>query len=114
MKRPNIADAHRCIARREDFDSGNLYGGNCEPRTWFSGGYLTPSWLDRLTRDRATYVVFSYSTPIFWVAEDGREVYPPLEYSVTTARHQSQVRRAMSWNPITQLREPAPYELEVA
>ena len=110
--RTTIQDAHRAIARRADFDAGNMRGiagGNLQ---WHYGGRLSDEWSARLWLDEPTYVVYSYGTPIFWVARDGREVLPPVRYSVSTARHQQQCVRTMSWNPWRQLREPAPYELK--
>lgn len=113
--RTTIAKAHRSILRREDFDAGNMTGervGFFLPSTY--GAWLSQSWRDKYRADEPVYVVFSYGTPIFWVAKDGREVMPVTFYSTSTRRHQASCVRAMSWNPWRQLREPAPYELEVA
>lgn len=43
----------------------------------------------------ATYVVFSYSTPIGWVEADGTKVVPDVRYSKTTSRQQNIVRAWM-------------------
>ena len=64
------------------------------------------SWLDDEARaafyadadaDSIDYVVWSYGTPIAWHHEDGWTM-PEKRYSVTTSKHQGQVRRALSGN----------------
>lgn len=40
----------------------------------------------------ARTVVYSYSTPIAWVTEDGEIICPDLRYSVTTSNHQNLAR----------------------
>lgn len=126
-----VRDAHLPIKAREAFVAGNMEGVVIADPTQYErypllhrpygigfvvardAGYLDKCWVDRFNRDLPTYVVWSYGTPIFWVASDGREVYPVRTYSATTSQHQMQVRRAMSWNPLMKLREPADYELAV-
>jgi hypothetical protein len=109
MRRGTIRDAHRFIAAREDFDCGNLYGGNNPYR--FPTGYMPNEWVRRYRLDNPTYVVYSYGTPIAWVADDGREVVPYVTYSVSTTRHQGQARQGMPTVNWWKLREPAPYEV---
>lgn len=62
------------------------------------------SWLDAETRAtfyadddgaRIDFVVWSYGTPIAWHTGNGWRM-PDRRYSVTTSRHQSQVRRGIS------------------
>lgn len=45
---------------------------------------------------RATYVVWSYNTPIAYVLNDGRVFVPDVKYSVTTSRQQGLCR---AWLP---------------
>lgn len=45
----------------------------------------------------ATYVIYSYATPIAWQDRSGRWVVPMVRYSVTTSRHQS-VAHAIAWH----------------
>lgn len=42
----------------------------------------------------ARYVVYSYSTPIAWVRQDGTRVVPDVGYSPTTSQHQMTVQHA--------------------
>lgn len=42
----------------------------------------------------ATYVVYSYGTPIAWVNEYGKKVLPDIGYSQTTSPHQYLVAAA--------------------
>ena len=42
------------------------------------------------------YTVFSYSTPIAWRTTQGHWEVPRIDYSKTTQRHQSAIRRALS------------------
>lgn len=115
MRRGTIRDARRFIAAREDFDCGNLYGGHLKPGPYAVGlapkGYLPAAWKVRFAFDNPTYVVYSYGTPIAWVADDGREVVPYVRYSNSTARHQTEARMGMDTVNWWKLREPAPYEV---
>lgn len=69
----------------------------------WSGVLLLP-WGNQLSQDLTTrfygdappYVVWSYSTPIAWRSESGEWIVPNVTYSLTTTRHQSQVRFALS------------------
>lgn len=116
-KRGTIRDARRFIKAREDFDCGNLTGGEFDldriafPRTALRQTYLPKAWAERFIKDDPTYVVMSYGTPIAWIAADGREVVPYVIYSVSTTRHQSEARLAMDTVNWWKLREPAPYEV---
>ncbi|MET8983271.1 hypothetical protein ABZX85_47675 [Streptomyces sp. NPDC004539] len=55
-------------------------------------GLLPQEWADRYRSDavagRIRYQVFSYSTPIAWVLDDGTVVVPHVRYSITTSGHQ--------------------------
>lgn len=43
----------------------------------------------------ATYVVYSYDTPIAWWSEANGWTVPDQRYSVTTSRHQTKVRTCL-------------------
>jgi hypothetical protein len=80
------------IGRREPF---NTYGALCatdhKVGPWDSGR-LSGEDLDRFRADmpHITYVVWSYATPIAWVAGD--EVYRVKQkFSVTTSQHQGKL-----------------------
>ena len=60
---------------------------------WVSMGRL-PSEYHASAGDSPVYVVFSYATPIAWVAVDGSVTVPAVKYSVTTSRTQNAVRAA--------------------
>lgn len=62
---------------------------------WRQGSYvgqLPIEWAKKINEDSPTYVVYSYGTPIAWVAEDGRVVIPDESYSTTTTRQQNLCR----------------------
>ena len=74
-------------------------------------GEAYPSWVGtgRMERDETNdmyatqnvlgidYVVYSYGTPIAYRAEDtGEWTVPDAKYSVTTSKHQSTIRYAVS------------------
>ena len=54
----------------------------------------------------ATYVVYSYDTPIGWVTRDGRYVVPAQRYSQTTGKHQSILSRAWPDRLVLRLTDP--------
>lgn len=97
--RTTVRQAHQPIAARETFDTGNLHARATSPDDQYRGpsGRLPFDWCGTFYRDTAdglAYIVYSYGTPIAWERSDGLRVIPPVSYSITTARHQSQVRRA--------------------
>jgi hypothetical protein len=101
-KRLPIRAGRLAILRREPFDAGNLWSAGNAPRWQAREGYLPSDWLATYRRDVAdggAYVVYGYGTPIAWERSDGLRVVPPVSYSVSTARHQGEVRAAwgMSW-----------------
>lgn len=65
-------------------------------------GALTNWDMGRLPRELytsamfASYVIWSYSTPVAWLDADGEWQVPDVRYSVTTGRQQSTVRTAVS------------------
>ncbi len=88
----------RALRERLPFrTSGSLSGETREvvgQYGFFEAGYLRGADLDRFEadRDRITYIVRSYLTPIAWVTEDGTVHNVAQKFSVTTSRHQSEVR----------------------
>ena len=54
-------------------------------------GILPAEWRDSVRQ--ATYVIFSYETPIAWLTPGGW-VVPPVKYSPTTSGHQSTAEKA--------------------
>lgn len=95
---PNLDNTLNAIATGQDFTAGNLYARNDTPGYFGSLGMLPRDWIDVLERDKPRYIVFSYGTPIAWLAtRGGRKVMivPAVKYSVTTTNHQGVVRRAV-------------------
>lgn len=96
--RSTVRNADRHIAAREPFNAGSLRGD------WYSYepsiGRLPHDEVTELRRridanrdaGRATYVVYSYATPIAWSGEDGALVVPAVRYSQTTTQHQRACR----------------------
>lgn len=67
--------------------SGSLRG---EPGRATFTGYLPAEHRDAVRA--ATYVVYSYSTPIAWRNAAGQWTCPEVRYSATTSKHQGVVR----------------------
>ena len=90
--RTTTGDAYRAISDLTPFTTSGALSGRAP-----DGQHFGPWDSGRLPREhvesfqRATYAVFSYVTPIAWVA-DGAWVIPDARYSVTTSRHQSAAR----------------------
>ncbi len=59
-----------------------------------SMGSLPSQYYD--SASKAHYVVYSYRTPIAWYVPNVGWVMPDVKYSVTTSRHQSKVRTAIT------------------
>lgn len=84
------------IGKRVSFQThGSLHGESREPGNRFSAwdsGRLNGPDLDAFRDDLAniTYVVFSYATPIAWVAGD-RVHKVAQKFSVTTSQHQGKL-----------------------
>jgi hypothetical protein len=97
--RYTIREAHEPISRRATFDAGNLSARATDAAHQYRGGagILPYEWCSTFYRDTAdglAYIVYSYATPIGWERSDGTRVIPRVTYSVSTARHQYQLRRA--------------------
>lgn len=109
MTRATVRDAHQTIHARNAFRAGGQAGG-------MSGRYVTrlePISFGRLPDEyrkqlqaairgiHPVYVVWSYDTPIGWVIDRGdvrQPFVPPVRYSMTTTRHQTQARRGLRYD----------------
>jgi hypothetical protein len=85
-------DAGSAIANREDFEGSSLRGRSVTYTP--DSGRLAPEHAERLASDNPSYVVSSYGTPIAWHGEKGWTM-PAQKHSVTTSKHQTQVRNAI-------------------
>lgn len=84
--------------------------GSPEPFTMgsMSGTYGTVSYTGSLPADwrntfearnhLITFTILSYATPVAWLDIEVGWVVPAVVYSVTTSRHQSTIRTALTWN----------------
>lgn len=94
-----VRTAHEPIAARATFTASAMHATATDAAHQYRGGSgrLPSDWTGTFFRDTAdgqAFIVYSYGTPIAWERSDGLRVIPPVSYSTTTARHQSQVRRA--------------------
>jgi hypothetical protein len=55
-------------------------------------GRLDEEWATRYRKDKVTYTVYSYATPIAWLRSDGNWIVPTQKFSPTTSNHQGFVR----------------------
>jgi hypothetical protein len=91
--RTTVSNAHTPIASRTEFTAGAMQGRIGR----YGTGILPSDWLATFYRDTAdgqAFIVYSYKTPIAWERSDGTRVIPKVSYSMTTAKHQMQVRVA--------------------
>ncbi|QBZ72290.1 hypothetical protein SEA_CIRCINUS_248 [Streptomyces phage Circinus] len=91
--RSSWMDFRDTLRARESFTTSGALTGVSKP------GYVTMGQLPaeyRASAQMAVYVVYSYRTPIAWCLPSGDWVCPDTRYSVTTSRHQSKVRTAVS------------------
>ena len=77
---------------------GNLGGthsfrGRAEPT--YSSGRLPRQLTPSLRNIETDFTVYSYGTPIAWRSTEGHWEVPRINYSRTTQRHQSAIRRAL-------------------
>lgn len=89
MLKLTTRNCSEAIRRQADFKTSGALRGSATRDSYGlrvgSYGRLLPDFGDSYRR--ATYVVWSYDTPIAWVT-DGKWVKPALKYSPTTSRHQ--------------------------
>lgn len=94
------------IADRRGFRAGNVYGGPTprlakaslrEVRSMAQGpgSWMPDDVADRFVSDRPVYVVWSFMTPVGWIASNGRAVVPSVSYSARTTRHQAEASRGL-------------------
>lgn len=95
---PNLKNTTEALATTQGFNAGNLWARNDTPGYFGSFGSLPEAWIKQLEADKPRYIVFSYQTPIAWLATRGGRkimVVPDHKYSVTTSNHQGIVRRSV-------------------
>jgi hypothetical protein len=94
--RSSWMDFRDTLRERESFStSGALRGVSGVARhVGYTLGSLPSEYADSVPT--ADYVVYSYRTPIAWHMPSGEWVCPDTRYSVTTSRHQSKVRTAVT------------------
>jgi hypothetical protein len=63
---------------------------------FLGGGQLADQYRHLYRRERPTYVVYSYATPIAWWSERDDWTIPDVKYTVTTSKHQHHVRMAVN------------------
>lgn len=95
--RTNLSGVPEHVANRVNFTCNNtLCGRNGYAAIYF--GRLPQEFRGAYDAARFTsdfYVIHSYATPIAWFA-NGVWTVPAVKYSVTTSRHQTQVRRGIA------------------
>lgn len=82
------------ISGRTGFVVNSMSGrrvGNMEP---YSTGEMTQAERTKYLKDRPTYVIWSYGTPIAWVSADNRKVVTGHKYSGATSQHVNIIKRA--------------------
>ena len=88
----DVCTIARALRNGEPFTTSGALSGEAYPLI-VGGGRLSYDGASRI--DRPLYVVRSYATAIAWQNYDGTWVVPDDEYSPTTSKHQSTVRRAL-------------------
>ena len=94
--RTTTRNAHaiaRALQAGDPFTTSGALSGEPYP-LMVGGGRLSYNWASRI--DRPLYVIRSYATAIAWQNNDGTWIMPDDKYSVTTSKHQSTVRYALS------------------
>lgn len=90
------------VRDRESFTGNSMHAEWVGPGGYVRTGYLPDketTVLDHVLADakrlgEATYIVFSYGTPIAWGMAGRSLDVPDVKYSATSSRHQSAVRNA--------------------
>ena len=95
----NAATIARALKNDEDFTTSGALKGVAGPYG-IEFGRMAQDDINAMRTAREVgidYVVYSYGTPIAYRTEDtGEWVVPDAKYSVTTSKHQSVVRYAVS------------------
>ncbi|HST77251.1 MAG TPA: hypothetical protein VLN58_02050 [Verrucomicrobiae bacterium] len=84
------------LAERKAFRTGGSLYGTEWPAAGGTGE-LPDYWARKFNQTEKTYVVFSYATPIAWCDVNCVWTVPDVRYSVTTSKHQSRIRTAVSY-----------------
>jgi hypothetical protein len=81
------------LTNRQEFKNttGNFRGLSYTLGT----GILPESWAKAFKAANVDYVIYSYSTPIAWLA-NGKWITPDVNYSITTKQHQNKTNTAIS------------------
>lgn len=94
-KRTTNHDSHTFVTKREEFNGSNLYGQTYQQGT---APHLSvnATWMDQFEtdmyarfRDRVTYIVWSFYTPIAYYVEGSGWYKVALTFSSFTARHRN-------------------------
>jgi hypothetical protein len=88
----NLKEAPSKIKNLEDFKAGNLSGRKVNFP--FNESFVKNDLSSLLTTPEA-FVVVSYNTPIAIVTEEGNVHFTEQNYSVTTSKHLSLVKRSL-------------------
>lgn len=91
--RSSWMDFRNILSDRESFTTNGALKGIANPDS-VTLGKLPNEW--HASASKASYVVYSYRTPIAWLGDGGVWITPDIRYSVTTTRHQSKVFTAIS------------------
>ena len=96
----NARTIAQALKNGEGFATSGALKGVASPQ-WIGPGRMHPEDARELYAIQSVigidYVVFSYGTPIAYRTEDtGEWVVPDTRYSVTTSKHQSTIRYAVS------------------
>lgn len=94
MKRTSVNGCDADIAHFEEFTTRGVLRGGPPNHFNLHSSWLPTSYTRALLADRASYIVWSYDTPIAWYGARGW-VVPAVKYSRTTTRHQSAVEHAL-------------------
>lgn len=103
--RVNARDTPDYVSRSEPFtnSSGSLWAKTYDLPATPEAGELPLEWFQVLREQHAAsheshgrmYIVYSYSTPIGWIAPGFGWVVPKVRHSTTTSKHQGLVRRGV-------------------
>ena len=101
-KRKSLTEMVGSIANREEFDGSSVSGRQVGDGDNLIGrtGRMGRDLVEQMRSESPNYVVHSYGTPIAWHGNKGWTM-PDTKYSVTTSKHQSYVRRAISDHFVT-------------
>ena len=85
------------LSRLEAFNTSGALQGRPVAHAPDAGRLYGVGWREMIRHDEPDYVIWSYATPIAWHGKRGW-IIPDVRYSVTTSKHQSAARVALSGN----------------